>query len=279
MVANNKPTNYLNAKGRRIFKGPQGGFFARAADGSKVYKPKAAFRKAGSEGAQVKITKTRNNTAIIPTPLRPKATKAAVAKPKGGPRKVRSNKGVSRGVRSGTLQRRMNAEAARLAARRRAAAARRRALAGGNKVTTRKARSNKGVTRGPAGPRKARANAGVKRGPQAGVLQRRMNAAAKRAAAKRAAGPVVRKPRTNKGVKRGMRTPTEAALYQMIFGPEKKAVKAVKAMIVSPGGTTYKSKAAAARRKKTVKKKKAASAKTARRSPMSMMLRSGRAKK
>ena len=77
-------------------------------------------------------------------------------------------------------------------------------------------------------------------------------------------------------MKRGMRTPTEAALYQMIFGPEKKAVKAVKAMIVSPGGTTYKSKAAAARRKKTVNKKKAASAKTARRSPLSMMLRSGR---
>ena len=39
MVANNKPTNYLNSKGRRIFKGPQGGFYAKAADGSKVYKP------------------------------------------------------------------------------------------------------------------------------------------------------------------------------------------------------------------------------------------------
>ncbi len=268
MVANNKPTNYLNAKGRRIFKGPQGGFYAKAADGSKVYKPKAAFRKAGGEGAQVKIKKTRNNTAMIPTPLRPKATKVAAAKPKGGPRKVRANKGVTRGVRSGTLQRRMNAEAARLAARRRAAAARRRLV--GNKVTTRKVRTNKGVKRGPAGPRKARANAGVARGPQAGVVQRRMNVAAKRVAAKRAAGPVVRKPRTNKGVKRGMRTPTEAALYQMIFGPEKKAVKAVKAMIVSPGGTTYKSKSSMMRRKKA--------ANAVRRSPLSMM-RSGRAKK
>ena len=275
MIANNKPTNYLNAKGRRIFKGAQGGFFARAANGSKVYKPKAAFRKAGGEGAQVKITKTRNNTAAIPTPLRPKITKAALAKPKGGPRKVRANAGVARGVRSGTLARRQAVASARL----RAAAARRRII-GNGKVTTRRVRSNAGVKRGPAGPRKARANAGVARGPQQGVVQRRMNAANKRAAAKRAAGPVVRKARVNKGVKRGMRTPTEAALYQMIFGPEKKAVKAVKAMIVSPGGTVYKSKAALTRRKQTAAKKTAAKKKSpARRSPLKMMTRSGRVKK
>ena len=274
MVSDNKPTNYLNSKGRRIFKGSQGGFFARAADGSKVYKPKAAFRKAGGEGAQVKITKTRNNTAMIPTPLRPKATKAAAAKPKGGPRKVRANKGMVRGVRSVTMARRRAAASARL----RSAAARRRMV--GNKVTTRRVRSNAGTKRGPAGPRKVRSNVGVKRGPQAGVVQRRMNAATKRAAVKRAAGPVVRKPRVNKGVKRGMRTPTEAALYQMIFGPEKKAVKAVKAMIVSPGGTTYKSRASMLRRKKTAAKKKKSKsyASAVRRSPMNM-LRSGNKKK
>ena len=201
MVANS-PTKYLNSKGRRIFQGAKGGFFARAADGKKIYKPKAAFRKVGGEGAQVKITKTRNNTTNIPSPLRPKLTRAAGVKSYRTAlvgRKVRANKGVARGVRSGTLQRRMNAEAAR-----------------------RRARS----------------------------------------AARRVAGPVVRKKRANAGVKRKTRTPTEAALYQMIFGPEKKAITALKAMIVSPGGTTYRSKAAATRaRKKRVSPSRSAAAK------------------
>jgi hypothetical protein len=54
-----------------------------------------------------------------------------------------------------------------------------------------------------------------------------------------------RKPRSNKGVARG---PREATLYRMVFGTPK-APKA-KAMIASPGGTTYKSKAAATRARK-----------------------------
>jgi len=237
MVANS-PTKYLNSKGRRIFQGAKGGFFARAADGKKIYKPKAAFRKVGGEGAQVKITKTRNNTTNIPSPLRPKLTRAAGVKSYRTAlvgRKVRANKGVARGVRSGTLQRRMNAAAAR----RRVALAR---------------------------PRKVRANKGVARGVRSGTLQRRMNAEAARrrarSAARRVAGPVVRKKRANAGVKRKTRTPTEAALYQMIFGPEKKAITALKAMIVSPGGTTYRSKAAATRaRKKRVSPSRSAAAK------------------
>jgi hypothetical protein len=74
--------------------------------------------------------------------------------------------------------------------------------------------------------RKVRSNKGVARGPQAGVLQRRMNRNASRMAARRAAGPVVRKVRANKGVARvpaarkmaKLITPTEAELYNMIFG-------------------------------------------------------------
>ena len=67
----------------------------------------------------------------------------------------------------------------------------------------------------------------------------------------KAKAPVVRKVRSNKGVTRGPRTPTEAALFRKIFGtPKPKAVSVkVKAMVVSPKGTIYKSKAAMMKRK------------------------------
>ena len=143
-----------------------------------------------------------------------------------GPRKVRSNKGVARGPREGTLQRRMNAEAAR---------------------------------RRAAGRRKVRFNKGVARGPREGTLQRRMNAEAARRRR------VARKPRTGRlAAMRStarkltqLKTPTEAELYQMIFGtPPKRKVRANKGTKRGP--------------RKTAAKKK---------SPLRMMLRSGRAKK
>ena len=80
--------------------------------------------------------------------------------------------------------------------------------------TGRKVRSNKGT----AGVRKTRANKGVARGPQPARAFNRIIAG-------RFNGPAPRKVRSNKGVKR-----------------------ARGAMIVSPGGTTYKSRAAATRR-------------------------------
>ena len=268
----NVATNYLNSKGRRIFKSAKGAFYSVGADGKKVYKPKAAFRKAGGEGAKVKITAKRNSTKLIPSPIRPAvAKKRSDAGKARGPqapsykkalvgRKVRSNKGVARGPREGTLQRRMNAAAAR------------RRVAG-----TRKVRSNKGVARGPregtlqrrmnaeaarrraAGPRKVRVNRGVARGPREGTLQRRMNAEAARRRR------VARKPRTGRlAAMRStarkltqLKTPTEAELYQMIFGtPPKRKVRANKGTKRGP--------------RKTAAKKK---------SPLRMMLRSGRTKK
>ena len=73
----------------------------------------------------------------------------------------------------------------------------------------------------------------------------------------KAKAPAVRKVRSNKGVVRGPRTPTEAALFRKIFGtpkPRSVATK-VKAMVVSPKGTVYKSKAAMTMRKKVAVKK------------------------
>ena len=82
-------TNYLNASKRRIFHGARGGFHALGDGGKKVYGVKAHFRKVGSANA-TKIS----NMAAVPSPIR---------------RKARSNKGVARGPREGTMLRRMAA--------------------------------------------------------------------------------------------------------------------------------------------------------------------------
>jgi hypothetical protein len=86
--------------------------------------------------------------------------------------------------------------------------------------TGRKVRSNKGT----AGVRKTRSNMGVARGPQPARALNRIMAGRLNAPAR--GGP--RKTRSNKGVKR--------------------------ALIVSPGGTTYKGKAAVTRRKTVPKR-------------------------
>jgi hypothetical protein len=82
-------TNYLNASKRRIFHGARGGFHALGEGGKKVYGVKASFRKVGN-GNATKIS----NMAAVPSPIR---------------RKTRSNKGVARGPREGTMLRRMAA--------------------------------------------------------------------------------------------------------------------------------------------------------------------------
>lgn len=83
-------TNFLNSSKRRIMQGARGGFFANAGAGKKVYGVKAHFRKVGANGEITKIA----NTSAVPSPIR---------------RAVRSNKGVARGPREGTLLRRMAA--------------------------------------------------------------------------------------------------------------------------------------------------------------------------
>ena len=88
-------TNFLNAKQHRIFQGERGGFFVKK-DGKKIYRPTAAFRKAGAEGAVSKLGPM--NRLTVPSPIR---------------RAVRKNAGVARKVKrtpspnQGALLRRM----------------------------------------------------------------------------------------------------------------------------------------------------------------------------
>ena len=169
-------TNFLNSKQRRIFQSARGAFFARSGD-KKFYKPVAAFRKAGGEGATVKIVR---GNASVPLAIRSKV------------RAVRKNKGVARGPREGVVQRRMNVQAAK---------------------GPRKVRKNKGVKRvvrparapkrvpmnhGPnqgallrkmwaKKPARAPKRVPMNHGPNQGRLQRLMNTASRRAANRRAA--------------------------------------------------------------------------------------------
>ena len=112
-------TNFANSKKRMIRKSARGTFFVMTTAGAKSYGPMAAFRKNAS-GSLVRLTASNS----VPNKIAPAA------------RKVRSNKGVARGPREGTLQRRMNTESRRLAAK---------------------------------GPRKVRKNKGLKRGPRSKV--------------------------------------------------------------------------------------------------------------
>ena len=83
------------------------------------------------------------------------------------------------------------------------------------------------------------------------------------AAPKAKGGP--RKPRSNKGVKRGPRGPSEATLYRMVFGSAKMpgAARKVRSnkgtkrkLVASPSGAVYKGRAAATRRKATATRRK-----------------------
>lgn len=173
-------TNFLNAKRRRIYQGPSGGFYVMK-DGKKVYRPTAAFRQVGN-GAATKVTaKNANVPAAIKRAVRKNAgVKRGSTGPREGTaerraaamfktpkaRKVRSNKGVKRGPREGTAERRAAAmfktPVARKAKTPQSLQARLKAglspLEGQmnrlffntiNKMVPRKTRKNKGVMRGP----------------------------------------------------------------------------------------------------------------------------------
>ena len=131
----NTSTNFLNSKMRRIFVSAAGKYFAKAEGGSRVYKPKAAFRKVGANGSTNKLTKSN----VVPTPIRPAMVAGRKTRKNAGGvrmteakafqmifpgtpvrrvRKVRSNKGVARGPREGKLLRQMAAQSNRLIAAR-----------------------------------------------------------------------------------------------------------------------------------------------------------------
>ena len=125
-------TNFLNSKMRRIFVSAAGKYFAKSENGTRTYKPKAAYRKVGAEGSMNKLKKSN----VVPTPIRPsKIAGRKTRMNKGGVRmteakafqmvfpgtpvrrvrKARSNKGVARGPREGKILRNMAAQSNRLA--------------------------------------------------------------------------------------------------------------------------------------------------------------------
>lgn len=187
----NNSTNYLNAKGRRIIMTKRGSFAVKKADGSMYYGPKARFLKKGDSN---RVRLNANMANNVPLAIRPLKLSAPAGSRPGKVRKVRSNKGVKRGPR----------------------------------MTEAKAFSMvfNNAVEGPK-VRKVRKNKGVKRGPRM-TEARAFNMvfgtpAPVRAPARRGrpAKPVMpnnggnafrkifteRKPRANKGVKRGPRMP------------------------------------------------------------------------
>ena len=152
-------TTYMNSKMRRIFQSAQGKFFAKTAEGQKVYGIKAMYRSTGRTGVRKVLTDKAN--ASVPTPIRRGA---------GIRRKTRSDKGGMHEMVNQTRAYQM--------------------VFGGRKnplgAGVRKVRKNKGVAR-KAGPnyggangmnmifgntgafkkRAVRKNKGTKRGPRA----------------------------------------------------------------------------------------------------------------
>jgi hypothetical protein len=80
----NTPTNFLNAKRRRIYQGERGGFFVKDSDGKMKRGIKAAFRKVGANGDESKLGP--KNRDSVPVKLR-----RAVRKNAGKKRKQTNN--------------------------------------------------------------------------------------------------------------------------------------------------------------------------------------------
>ena len=211
----NVATNFADSKKRAIRLSDKGTYYVKTTDGKRSYGPKAAFRKTTAGS----VRKLRVGSAV-PSKIKRvvRSNKGAVRGPAAGPRKPRSNRGVARGPQQGVVQRRMNRNFKRIAAR-------------------------------PAGgPRKPRANKGVARGPREGALRRVMNTESKRM---RARGQAVRG-----AVKRvtALKTPTEAELYQMIFGTPKKRKPAAKKPVARKSPAKKASPLRMMLRSRTVKK-------------------------
>ena len=210
-------TNFLNSKQRRIFKSDKGSFFVKTAGGKKAYKPVAAFRKAGGEGAVRKLVAANSVPAKI-----------AGAGVKG--RAARKNTGVAR-LSPGT-------KAAGDAMRRMVAAAKRAAARNG---APRAVRKNKGVARG------SKFGSAQATKMFADILNRTRVAPKAKAGARPARARAAR----------AARSPNQGVQYRMIFKtpPRRKSPKG-KAMIGSPGGTVYKSAANMKRRAAVARKKR-----------------------
>lgn len=144
-------THFRNSKKRVIFQSAKGKFFVKKADGSKTYKPKAAYHVANASSNLVKVTKSH----AIPAAIRPAAI---------GGRKVRKNAGGVRMTEAKAYQMIFNTP---MPAKKRRVA---------------KPKHTGATPRHPTG-RKIRKNAGIAKGHREGYLQRKMNAESKKRAA------------------------------------------------------------------------------------------------
>ena len=199
-------TNFANVKRRVIRMGPRGGFFVTKIDGEKKPRPVARFRKA-ADGSLVKLTKA--NLPNVPEAIRPKRVAAAKAapKPRGMSNSAKATKMFATMMNKGP----------------------------------RKVRKNKGVARkkvatplAPANARKVRMNA----------MAAKRNAGAMAAPRRRVrAAP---KPRGRKAMSNSAKATKMFAkiLNKQVAPPKAKAnkVAAKNVIVVSPGGTLYKSK-------------------------------------
>jgi len=145
-------THFRNSKKRIIYVSAKGKFFIKKSDGTKTYKPKAAFHVRAPGTLAVRVHSSHN----IPAPIRP----AAIAG-----RRVRKNKGGMRMTEAKAFQMIFNTPGAPRKKRARKAAPARTGL----------------TPRHPSG-RRIRTNKGVARGPREGHMQRKMDAESKRRA-------------------------------------------------------------------------------------------------
>ena len=199
-------TNFLNGQKRVIRMGPRSGFYALKNDGSKKRNPVAKFRKA-ADGSLARLTKA--NLPKVPEAIRPARAAAAKVTPK--PR------GMSNSAKATKMFQTMLAKGPR------------------------KVRKNKGVARKKAptpmaapNARKARMNAmALKRATGAMPAPRRRVRAAPK--------PRGRKPMSNSAKATKM---FAKILNKQVAPPKAKAnkVAAKNVIVVSPGGTIYKSK-------------------------------------
>ena len=189
-------TNFLNSQNRRIYQGKSGGFFVMKKDGTKKYKPTAAFRRIG-DGAKTKVTAANAN---VPTAIR---------------RKTRSNAGAKRTMRTpneGDLTRKLFAspKARKPAAKK----------AGPVKRPGRKPVTARGMMKAGMSPNEGALFRNIFRTPP--------KPAARKPAAKKT-GPAKRpgrKPTTVRGMMKAGMSPNEGALFRNIFRtPPKSAAR------------------------------------------------------
>ena len=248
-------TKFLNSKGRRIFISASGVPFAKTADGKRVYRVKAMS--VSNNNGKRKLRPS--NVRALPSAIRPAraltktkipvkkspATKMANTMFRAAVRNAKKQGYNARDNESIGMRTRKTAGKATLKARRNESKGVRKALGkspyADRGMRVRKVRKNKGVARGAYGP-------------QQGREQRRMNAAANKMAAKRAAGPRARKVRKNKGVARKTNSQWAANIFaRLVNEPARKTRKnkgAQRNLIASPGGTVYKGMAALTRKLK-----------------------------